>query len=79
MEISILQVINIYKNNNIIPFAIIANEYGIVLQFDNNNQISNIYNLVYQFNKYAKSNEIGYCDVAVEFGENFTEIYLSFK
>lgn len=79
MEISILNVVNIYKNNNIIPFAIVANEYGIVLRFNNDNQISSIYNLVYQFNKYAKSSYIGDCEVSVEFGENFTEIYLSFK
>lgn len=79
MEISILQVINIYKNNNIIPFAIIANEYGIVLQFENDTKISDIYELAYQFNKYAKPCDIGYCDIAVEFGVNFTEIHLSFK
>lgn len=79
MEISILKVINIYEQYNIIPFAIVANEYGIVLQFNNDNQISSIYNLVYQFKKYAKSSDIGDCEVSVEFGENFTEIYLNFK
>lgn len=79
MEINISKVVSIYQDNNLIPFAMLANEYGIVLQFHNDYTISQIYDLVGRLRVHTTNDHIGSCEVSVEFGENFTEIYLNFK
>lgn len=71
MEISILKVIDICNAAQVTPFAMFANEFGIVLQFDNTFTIQKIFDL--QFAIIDKG-----LNAKIEFGTNYTEIYLNF-